>query len=131
MSSGNRAVTVKLGTSTELADPEVDRAAAKRIRLLAIKHTRPEVVDHIQQRVTSSKGGVLALVPTVLMHADPGGGEETPRGGELRRREVVVADELQVANTPLRCFALPKLEANVHAGAHLDRCTARLTVALV
>jgi hypothetical protein len=84
----------RVGHVHRLANAKIHRHAAERVSLLRCITPRFEMLDHVEERVSGGDGDVLALVSTVLPHADAGGGEEPTRNGQLRRGEVVVSEKL-------------------------------------
>src|SRR5680860_412481 len=67
-----------------LANSQVDRHAAQRVRLTSIIATLLQVPDHIEQSVARSDRRVLTFVLPVLAHADTRGGKESLRSRQLR-----------------------------------------------
>jgi hypothetical protein len=89
-----------------LADPKVDGAAAEGVSLLPVESARPEVVDHVEEGVSRRERRVLALVSSVPGHGDACGSEEAAGRRELGRGEVVVTEELEVADAASLRLAL-------------------------
>src|SRR5581483_1579423 len=93
-----------------LADLQVHRHAADGVGLLPRPAAFSQMVDLVQQRVAGGEGQVLGVVNPVPGNGDAGGGEETARGGELRRQVVVLPGEPEVTDVPGRRLALAQAE---------------------
>ena len=118
MSSGSRAVTRKFGTSTGLADPQIDRAAARARRPAAgrsraSRGSRSCSAARCAPRATCPRSGSCRPCRTQMPVVAKKRRGAAISGGS----EVVVAEEVQVADPAARASPLRSLEADVRAAS--------------